>query len=427
MEIASTSTSEGGRSGSATVEKMLAGTKAWTTKGMPSHQEESVEFKVPPGSIVTSFEIASYAALSKFQMRIEEVSVDGSIGAELKEWNHCGTRRGGYDPHNYTPVSVEVATTATRFKVSVRHIDDSTNTFCAGVAIFRAVGISAPEELPVGIASPATSVGFNSYTVEKMLADTKVWLTKEIPSLQEESFECMVPRGSVVTGFSAATLEACSEKQMRIEEVKMDGSIGAEIFSWNYCGACTGTCWYPSSHTPHSIAVITTATRFKVSVRHTCADSCGPAGVSIFRVLGIAAPPSPPLPVPTSTAASLRHSHADVIDVSCDAVEGATSYMWSKVVGDLTWSKRASDPSSVVLLEEVGPFTLTVRAMKSMHGWFRGGAQLPDIMSAFSLQTNVVNVLEVASKVVRAFTNWVPASTPLTSSYLAHVFSFSLT
>ena len=140
MEIVSLATSVA--NDDYTVENMLAGTYVWETNGSLKHQEESVVFKVPDGSVVSGFDIASGS--EKFEeMRIEEVTMDGSIGGELFGWNHCGTFSGdSIYPCNYTPASIEVTTTATRFKVSVRHTGSGSSDI-AGVAIFRAVGIAA--------------------------------------------------------------------------------------------------------------------------------------------------------------------------------------------------------------------------------------------------------------------------------------------
>ena len=52
-----------------------------------------------------------------------------------------GTCSGGYEPSDYTPATIAVETTATRFKVSVRHTIRSHNDI-AGVAIFRAMGFA---------------------------------------------------------------------------------------------------------------------------------------------------------------------------------------------------------------------------------------------------------------------------------------------
>jgi len=139
VEIASPASSEAGKSW--TVEKMLKMEKVWGTDIIPRHQEESVKFKVPDGCFVTGFEIASRRFRSDSQMRIEEVKMDGTIGAELYGWNVCGTLSGDWKlPGDYAALSITVTTMATQFKVSVRHTDCS-KTHRAGVAIFRAQGV----------------------------------------------------------------------------------------------------------------------------------------------------------------------------------------------------------------------------------------------------------------------------------------------
>ena len=76
-------------------------------------------------------------------MCVEEVAADDTVGTTLIAWNDYGTCRAtagwhGSKTSDYTPQSVE--TTATRFKVPVRHtvgFNDST-----GVAIFRPTGVA---------------------------------------------------------------------------------------------------------------------------------------------------------------------------------------------------------------------------------------------------------------------------------------------
>ena len=75
------------------------------------------------------------------QMCVEEVAADGTVGTTLIAWNHYGTRSGrGDKPSGYTPATIAVETTATRFKVSVRHAF-SYNAY-TGLGIFRAVGVA---------------------------------------------------------------------------------------------------------------------------------------------------------------------------------------------------------------------------------------------------------------------------------------------
>ena len=95
------------------------------------------------GSRVTSFDVASYASRSQIQMCVEEVAADGTVGATLVAWKHYGTRSGGYYKplgSDYTPATIAVETTATRFRVSARHTCSYSAN--AGVAIFHATGVA---------------------------------------------------------------------------------------------------------------------------------------------------------------------------------------------------------------------------------------------------------------------------------------------
>ena len=72
---------------------------------------------------------------------VKEIGADGTVGATLILWNHYGTLCGDYDkPSDYTPATIAVETTATRFKVSVRQTLGYNDI--AGLAIFRAAGIA---------------------------------------------------------------------------------------------------------------------------------------------------------------------------------------------------------------------------------------------------------------------------------------------
>ena len=142
MKIASPPTSEWCGDPECTVVNMLKGTNVWLTNRIHADQEGSVEFKVPDGSVVTGFHTASIWVEACRTMRIEEVNSDGTIGAELYGWNYCGgKKRGGWLQSDHTPDFIAVATTATRFKVSVRHTLTGEHAQCAGLAIFRAEGI----------------------------------------------------------------------------------------------------------------------------------------------------------------------------------------------------------------------------------------------------------------------------------------------
>ena len=72
---------------------------------------------------------------------------------------------------------------------------------------------------------------------------------------------------------------------MCVEEVAANGTVGATLVAWKHYGTCSGYDGKLSSHTPATIAVETTAMRFKVSVRHTFGFNMN-AGLAIFRATG---------------------------------------------------------------------------------------------------------------------------------------------
>ena len=148
MEIVTPATSEkGGWGRTCTVTNMLAGTEVWLTTMIPAGQVESVIFGVASGSRVTSFDVASLGSKSLFQMCVEEVAADGTVGATLVTWNHFGAYSVSVlKPRGYTPTTIAVETTATRFKVSVLHTFG--HSACAGLAVFRATGVAPPRLSP---------------------------------------------------------------------------------------------------------------------------------------------------------------------------------------------------------------------------------------------------------------------------------------
>ena len=151
--------------------------------------------------------------------------------------------------------------------------------------IWRFFDVAKPVELKVEIVTPPTSEFNSTWTVINMLAGTEVWFTKHIPAHQVESVVLGVAAGSRLTSFDVASVYSTSEKQMCVEEVAADGTIGATLIAWKHYGTYSGNWSKPSNYTPATIAVETTATRFKVSVRHT--RSFNSAGVAIFRATGV--------------------------------------------------------------------------------------------------------------------------------------------
>ena len=153
--------------------------------------------------------------------------------------------------------------------------------------IWRYLDVAKPVALAAEIVTPATSECSN-YTAAKMLAGEKVWITKDMPAHQLESVVLGVAAGSRVTSFDVASFTSMCVRQMCVEEVAADGTVGATLVAWKHYGTHSGRDYNkPSDYTPATIAVETTATRFKVSVRQTCGCHNW-AGVAIFRATGVA-------------------------------------------------------------------------------------------------------------------------------------------
>ena len=152
--------------------------------------------------------------------------------------------------------------------------------------IWRYLDVAKPVALAVEIVTPPTSEVSSNYSATKMLAGEKVWVTKVVHTHQAESVVLGVAAGSRVTSFDVASYWSRSDRQMCVEEVAVDDTVGATLVAWKHYGTCSGGA-KPSDYTPATIAVETTATRFKVSVRHTFAMNTG-TGVAIFRATGVA-------------------------------------------------------------------------------------------------------------------------------------------
>ena len=152
--------------------------------------------------------------------------------------------------------------------------------------IWRYLDVAKLVELEVEIVNPPTSECSN-YTAAKMLAGEKVWITKDMPAHQPESVVLGVAAGSRVTSFDVASFLGMSEQQMCVEEVAADGTVGATLVAWKHYGTRSGYGFGTRNYFPATIAVETTATRFKVSVRHTDTQGNIP-GLAIFRATGVA-------------------------------------------------------------------------------------------------------------------------------------------
>ena len=177
------------------------------------------------------------------------------------------------------------------------------------IKIWNFLDVAAPSALSVEIAGPPTNEYNSDYTVARMLAGTNVWYTTDLLARQVESVLLSVAAGSHVMSFDIASFRSAAMLEMRVEEVDAGVAVGATIVPWRHYGTLRRAGYKPSHYTPVTIAVETTATRFKVSVRrtHDGPDSGSEesprvtmalpmhAGVAIFRASGVPSPPRPPL------------------------------------------------------------------------------------------------------------------------------------
>jgi hypothetical protein len=110
--------------------------------------------------------------------------------------------------------------------------------------IWRYLDVPKPVELEVEIVIPATSMYSSIATADNMLAGRKVWFTNSVPAKpahQAESVVLGVAAGSRVTSFDVASVDSQSERQMCVEEVAADGTVGATLVAWDNYGTQSGT------------------------------------------------------------------------------------------------------------------------------------------------------------------------------------------
>ena len=282
------------------------------------------------------------------------------------------------------------------------------------MSIWRSMGLDLEVKLFVDIVSREQN-GSNR-GLASMLEGKRGWSTNMIANMlngtvalragEEESFIVGVASGSQISRFELASLShpytgrqdaTPVVSEMRMDSLNMDGSVDEEIVPWDTYGTCTSPL-HLNTYTPAEILAVTPATRFKVYVRHTGvrADerSCdqsevfGVAGVAIFRAFGVAALPPLALAAPTSAAATVLN--ADAVDLTCDPVEGATAYLWSKV-GDSTWSKTTSEPFCRDFVGEIGSHAFVVSALYTHFGW------KDPTRSKASTPTATVDIAEVST------------------------------
>ena len=276
-----------------TATNMLAGTHCWVTDGVCENETAAFVVSVEAGSTVARFEVASYCARPYCEMGVEELFEGGRTGRALLPMASYGEREGDSNfPHNYTPRAVDIETDAKLFKVTTRQSYEDGGY--AGVAILRVYGFPSPPSpgpIRATIVSCATSSSFG-YTVEAMLEGSRVWVTEEMPADQTESVVVSIPDGARVESFTVASFRAEGNMQMCVEEVKGGGSVvGRVLVPMMHYGTLKGHASERARYTPTILSVATTATRFRISVRHRKVAGATPvaraAGVAVFQITGL--------------------------------------------------------------------------------------------------------------------------------------------
>ena len=138
------------------------------------------------------------------------------------------------------------------------------------VAAFLDVPLLSKILLTLSVARPPTSEGGfdSSYTVENMLAGTKVWLTKPIFAGRDaENVILRVADGSRVTSFELATNKLIGGTcEVSIESVDAGGNPLGTLVAWQSCGVGSFG-GRPSTYTPKTFPVVTSATEFLITLR----------------------------------------------------------------------------------------------------------------------------------------------------------------
>ena len=164
------------------------------------------------------------------------------------------------------------------------------------MTIWSFMGLDLEVDLPLTNVRPATSDADECYglSVAHLIAGFQPWVTDYIANRKVESVVLSVAAESRVTSLAIASFKVVdaalfNARQMRVDEVAADGTVGRTLAPWQHYG-------YRSrrSEDMYAPAVIEApagmaATRFKVSVRQISGEEYN-AGVAIFRVRGVRPP-----------------------------------------------------------------------------------------------------------------------------------------
>jgi len=195
------------------------------------------------------------------------------------------------------------------------------------------------QKLTVRIGRPATSEGHAEGTIATLLDGTNGWQTVPIPGGTSrarsggwhENVILCVADGSRVTSFELATevwpprgqhAGDITEREVTIESIGTDGNPLETLVAWQSCGtSSTGGVrlrhdeqYPPIAYTPQTFPVVTSATSFLISVRHTNSTNTRSAGLAICRIHGSPGPDEERVAAEAVAGAAARAEAAAVAD-----------------------------------------------------------------------------------------------------------------
>ena len=230
------------------------------------------------------------------------------------------------------------------------------------VALFLDVPLLVPQEVTMCVTRQATSEDCSSMLggSESMLAGEMcfgVWMTKPIPAGQTENVTVCAADGSRVTSFELATI-GHNVSEVSIESVDAEDNPLETLVAWQSCGTCSasGEVFNPSDYAPKMFPVVSSATKFRITIRHTSVRSTYiAAGLAVCRAHGS---PIAMLPAPSSVTAT---SMGPAVMLQCATVMGTPKIKWA-IVGNSVWSHEGNARSATATVTPPGPGTYSFTA-----------------------------------------------------------------
>ena len=228
------------------------------------------------------------------------------------------------------------------------------------VALFLDVPLLHEQEVTLCVTRAATSDMAKG--VMKGGMRFGVWLTMPIPAGQTENVIICAADGSRVTSFELATIAHTGSELMTgyvsevsIESVDVEGNPLETLVTWQSCGVCSGEVFSLSDYTPKRFPVVTSAIKFRITLRHNYMSSGNmAAGLAICRAHGS---PIAMLPAPSSVTAT---GMGPSVMLQCATVTGTPKIKWAivgKSRGQHAWRHEGNARSSTATVTPPGPGT----------------------------------------------------------------------